>query len=43
MAESDLDLILHLGDYIYEYPEGGYANPEALQELGRHVQPLGRP
>ena len=41
MAESDLDLILHLGDYIYEYPEGGYANPVALQELGRHVQPLG--
>ena len=43
MAESDLDLILHLGDYIYEYPEGGYANPVALQELGRHVQPLGDP
>ena len=40
MAESDLDLVLHLGDYIYEYPEGGYANPIALEQLGRHVEPL---
>ena len=23
----DLDVVLHLGDYIYEYPLGGYANP----------------
>jgi alkaline phosphatase D len=28
MAErNDLDFVLHLGDYIYEYPLGGYANP----------------
>ncbi|MBB6091242.1 alkaline phosphatase D [Povalibacter uvarum] len=24
---QDLDLVLHLGDYIYEYPLGGYVNP----------------
>lgn len=41
MAQSNLDLVLHLGDYIYEYPEGGYANPVALEKLGRHVEPLG--
>jgi alkaline phosphatase D len=23
----DLDFVLHLGDYLYEYPLGGYANP----------------
>ena len=41
MAQSDIDLVLHLGDYIYEYPVGRYANPSALEELGRHVEPLG--
>ena len=39
MAATDLDLVLHLGDYIYEYAEGIYANPIALEELGRHVRP----
>ena len=39
MAETDLDLVLHLGDYIYEYPQGGYANPIALEKLGRGVVP----
>lgn len=24
---NDLDFVLHLGDYLYEYPLGGYANP----------------
>jgi alkaline phosphatase D len=24
---DDIDLVLHLGDYIYEYALGGYANP----------------
>jgi alkaline phosphatase D len=33
----DLDFVLHLGDYIYEYPLGGYANP-ALAGL-RDVAP----
>lgn len=23
----DLNFVLHLGDYLYEYPQGGYANP----------------
>ena len=40
MAGTNLDLVLHLGDYIYEYEEGIYANPAALEELGRHVEPL---
>jgi alkaline phosphatase D len=24
---NDLDFVVHLGDYLYEYPQGGYANP----------------
>jgi alkaline phosphatase D len=39
MADSDLDLVLHLGDYIYEYAEGVYANAVATEELGRQVEP----
>lgn len=39
IAARDCDAVLHLGDYIYEYADGGYANPEALDK-GRHVQPL---
>jgi len=39
MAESDLDLVLHLGDYIYEYAEGRYASTVALEQLGRNVEP----
>ncbi|MFT4796687.1 MAG: alkaline phosphatase D [Candidatus Azotimanducaceae bacterium] len=39
MAQSQLDLVIHLGDYIYEYAEGRYANPIALEKLGRHVEP----
>ena len=39
MAESDLDLVLHLGDYIYEYAQGRYASKVALEQLGRNVQP----
>ncbi|MFN0067084.1 MAG: alkaline phosphatase D family protein [Limisphaerales bacterium] len=27
---SDLDFILHVGDYIYEYPAGVYADPRVL-------------
>lgn len=32
--ESNLDVIIHLGDYIYEYGQGGYATEDA-QQLGR--------
>ncbi|WKC42558.1 alkaline phosphatase D family protein [Shewanella algae] len=37
---DDLDAILHLGDYIYEYGRGGYASEHAA-ELGREVLPAG--
>jgi len=35
----DLDLVLHLGDYIYEYSADGYASDEA-ENMGRVVDPL---
>lgn len=34
--EDDIDAVLHLGDYLYEYPDGVYADPQALEQ-GRHV------
>ena len=37
---DDLDAVLHLGDYIYEYGIGGYAT-EYAQELGRVPDPPG--
>jgi len=39
MANSDLDLVLHLGDYLYEYHRGRYSNPIAEDTLGRSVIP----
>lgn len=33
---DDLDAVLHLGDYIYEYGAGGYASEDA-QALGRSL------
>ncbi|MCL2912724.1 alkaline phosphatase D family protein [Shewanella corallii] len=38
--ESDLDAVLHLGDYLYEYARGEYASEDAA-ELGREVLPEG--
>lgn len=38
VANRPCDAVLHLGDYIYEYAQGGYANPMMLK-LGRNVQP----
>jgi len=35
-ARTDLDAILHLGDYIYEFPAGYYGDPR----LGRVPDPL---
>ena len=35
-ARADLDAVLHLGDYIYEYEAGGYAENKAL---GRFHEP----
>ena len=37
--KNDLDLWLHLGDYLYEYPMGGYATSNA-KKLGRVPSPL---
>ena len=39
MAKAELDAILHLGDYIYEYPVGEYVNPAVEQGYGRQVTP----
>ncbi len=36
---DDLDLIVHLGDYIYEYPAGGYGNAE-MQGIRDHEPPV---
>lgn len=36
--QDDLDAVLHLGDYIYEYARGGYASDNA-EELDRQVLP----
>jgi alkaline phosphatase D len=38
IAKRDFDAVLHLGDYIYEYADGVYSNPKAV-ELGRKVKP----
>lgn len=34
VAQQQLDAVLHLGDYIYEYEQGGYATEQSV-ELGR--------
>ncbi len=38
LAKRDLDLVLHLGDYIYEYGPGGYASEQA-SAMGRESLP----
>lgn len=40
-AESDADIIVHLGDYIYEYGAGGYGSSELTTTLGRAHKPAG--
>ena len=37
--KNNLDLWLHLGDYLYEYPMGGYATEKA-EKLNRVPEPL---
>ena len=37
---DDIDAVLHLGDYIYEYGQGGYATENA-ESLGRMPEPRG--
>ena len=34
--QENLDVVLHLGDYIYEYPMGGYATDNA-EKIGRQL------
>ena len=36
--DSEVDVVLHLGDYIYEYPKGGYATANA-EAIGRDFMP----
>lgn len=36
MAHQDVDVIIHLGDYIYEYGQDGYATEDAAK-LGRNL------
>lgn len=38
IAMQDVDAVLHLGDYLYEYAPGGYASDRA-EEFGRVVVP----
>ena len=38
VANQDIDAVLHLGDYLYEYAADGYAS-ERAEELGRVVEP----
>ncbi|TNE62157.1 MAG: alkaline phosphatase [Alphaproteobacteria bacterium] len=38
LASREVEAVLHLGDYIYEYPAGTYANKKAV-DLGRQVKP----
>lgn len=33
MAKQNVDVVIHLGDYIYEYGEDGYAKDEAVRKL----------
>lgn len=39
IAKSAVDVVLHLGDYLYEYARGVYVNPIAEETLGRSVEP----
>lgn len=39
MANSDVDVIIHLGDYIYEYGEGEYGTNENTVALDRVHKP----
>ena len=38
VANQQVDAVLHLGDYIYEYEKDGFGSEKA-EELGRVVEP----
>ncbi|MBX2846378.1 MAG: alkaline phosphatase D family protein [Saprospiraceae bacterium] len=40
IAESDADVVIHLGDYIYEYALGQYGTNETTTALGREPDPI---
>lgn len=39
MAESDVDVVVHLGDYIYEYGQGEYGTNQYTKVNNREHQP----
>ena len=39
MAAADLDAVIFLGDYIYEYPQGYYGNAAFQAASGRNLRP----
>lgn len=41
VADSNADVVVHLGDYIYEYQAGGYGSNSALAALNRAHKPSG--
>jgi alkaline phosphatase D len=41
VAESDADVVVHLGDYIYEYQAGGYGTDSITTTLKREHKPAG--
>lgn len=41
VAESDADVVVHLGDYIYEYQAGGCGTHATTASLKREHQPAG--
>lgn len=41
IANRKYAAVLHLGDYIYEYPAGTYSNENMTQNHGRQVAPKG--
>ncbi len=41
VAESEADVVIHLGDYIYEYGIGGYGTNPLTNSLGRRHKPAG--
>jgi alkaline phosphatase D len=41
VAESDADVVVHLGDYIYEYQAGGYGTNTSTASLNRAHKPAG--
>lgn len=41
MAKSDADVIVHLGDYLYEYGAGGYGSTAENASLNRLHEPTG--